>query len=143
MRPLGVTLTAIYEFLRAGVYLLLGLGVVSVGGLLSKLMPDSPQGETLSRLTSGAGHVLGILFLLYAALPIALGIGLLLLTNWARILTVVLSGLAFLVSLRSLFGVHHRPMISLAGLLHLAIVIYLLLPATAQAFTARKAPNAA
>jgi len=143
MRPLGVTLTAIYEFLRAGVYLLLGLGVVSVGGLLSKLMPDSPQGATMSRLTSGAGHLIGILFLLYAALPIALGIGLLLLKNWARILTIVLSALAFLVSLRSLLGVHHRPMISLAGLLHLAIVIYLLLPGTTRAFTARSTSQAA
>jgi len=126
MRPLGVTLSACFQFLRAALLLLIALGILFVGGLASRLASAAAEGDTAQRFLSGLGHLLAVAFLLYALIVAALGIGLLLGQNWARILTILFSAFGALTSLPRLL--HHHPLSFLSAALNLAVLIYLLMP---------------
>jgi predicted membrane protein DUF2127 len=140
MRPLGVTLSACFEFLRAALLLLIALGILFVGGMASRLASLGEEGSTPQRFLSGLGHFLAVAFLLYALLVAILGVGLLMGQNWARILTIVFSAFGALTSLPRLL--HHHPLSVLSVALNLAVLIYLLMP-EARAYFEGKNPSVA
>jgi hypothetical protein len=93
-RPTGVTVIAILEFLVAGFCLLLGLGMILGGGFIASIINQQGQGNAgAASVFAGFGAVLGFVFLVGAAINIAVGIGLLKLKGWARITTIVLAGI--------------------------------------------------
>jgi uncharacterized membrane protein (DUF2068 family) len=94
--------------------------------------------NNLQRFLGGLGHFVGVALLIYAAVQIVAGIGLLLLQNWARILALVFSVLGILVLLPR--AIHLRPVSTLFALLNLAVLIYLLLPETASYFLNKNLP---
>ena len=132
MRPLGVTISAWFEFLRATLLSVVGLGVMFVGGVASRLAAVAAEGNMLQRLLAGFGKFVGIALLIYAAIQLALGLGLLLRQNWARVLTMIFSCIGVLILLPRL--IHLRPVSLLFGLLPLAVLIYLALPETGRYF---------
>jgi uncharacterized membrane protein len=132
MRPLGVTLSAYFQFVRATLMATLALGILFVGSMASRLASVAEEGNGLQRFLSGFGHFLAMAFLIYALILIVLGIGLLMGQNWARSLAVVFSGLGILILLPRLF--HHHPLSILLALFNLAVLIYLLLPQTRAYF---------
>lgn len=133
MRPLGVTLSACFQFLRGLLLALLAAGILLAGGLTSHLAALADQGN-LQRLFSGLGHFLGIALLAYAAIQIILGIGLLLGQSWARHLTIIFCALGFLLLLPRLLHMHIFALFF--GIAYLAVVIYLLMP-EARSYFAR------
>jgi hypothetical protein len=135
MRPLGVTLSAYFQFFRAFLLCVLALGARFLGGMAARLASVASEGNGAQRFLSGFGHFLSMAFLIYAAILIILGIGLLSRQNWARSLTVVFSGLGFLTVLPRL--IHLHPFSFLFGILNLVVLIYLL-SAPARAFFIRK-----
>jgi Predicted membrane protein (DUF2127) len=137
MRPTGVTLSAVFQLFRGALVALFALGIFFVGGMASRLASLAAEGNTLQRFIAGFGHFVGVALLIYAAVQIVSGIGLLLLHNWARLLTIVLSALGILTLLPR--TVHHRPVSTLFTLLNLAVLIYLLLPSTQAHFQNKKA----
>jgi hypothetical protein len=90
------------------------------------------------------GALIGVICLVFAGLEVAIGIGLWKLQNWARVLTIVLCGLALLSSCFTLlfalthmfgvffFGLFFRRLVLAA--VQVWIVIYLLKPQVKQAF---------
>jgi len=126
MRPLGVTLSAYFQFVRAALLVILALGVRFVGGMAARLASVATEGNAAQRFLSGFGHFLSMAFLIYAAIIIILGIGLLLRQSWARSLTIIFPGLGFLTLLPRLLHLH--PFSFLFGILNLAVLTYLLLP---------------
>ena len=94
-RPTGVTVIAILCFIGAAFCLLGGLGMILGGGFLASVISQQQgQGSAgAAGIFAGLGAVLGFVFLVGAAIDIVLGIGLWKLKGWARITTIVLTGI--------------------------------------------------
>jgi uncharacterized membrane protein (DUF2068 family) len=137
MRPLGVTLSAYFEFFRAALLAALGLGVLLVGGLASRLAALAAEGNSMQRILSGFGHFISAILLIYAGILVIAGIGLLMSQGWARALTIVFSALGFLTLLPRM--IHHHPFSIFFALLNLAVLIYMLLPQTRDYFQRKSA----
>jgi hypothetical protein len=134
MRPLGVTLSAYFQFLRAVLLALFAAGVGFVSTMASRVASLAAEGNFLERALSGLGHFLAIALLIYAFIQAVLGVGLLLRQNWARLLTIIFNALAVLVLLPR--ALHLRPFSVLFAILNIAVLLYLLLP-QAKAYFAR------
>ena len=99
-RPTGVTVIAVLDFIGAGFCLLAACGFVLFGGMMAARMAGMPLG-----MMGGAGMaIVAVIFLGFAVLAVVLGIGLLKLQNWARIVTIIFCGLAILRAVAGLFG---------------------------------------
>jgi hypothetical protein len=105
-RPVGVTVIAVLEFIAAAFCVLVGLAFMLGGGLLATIMSQSgAQGSAAGAGILGAvGAAAGVFVLVFGALYILTGWGMLKLRGWARIVTLVLAGLAILGSLLGLAG---------------------------------------
>jgi uncharacterized membrane protein (DUF2068 family) len=137
MRPLGVSLIAIYQVLRGLVQVLFALGVVLFTGLTSKLASLAAEGNAVARFLAAFGKYLGIAIVVFALVHVILGFGLWFMQGWARLLTVVFSA----ISLASLlpFLIHPRPVALLFGILNVLVILYLMMPGTKRAFQSRTA----
>lgn len=140
MRPLGVTLSAYFQFLRGFVVALFALGVYFVTGMASRVAALAAEGNTLQRALHGFGRFIGTAMLIYAAILIALGAGLLHRQSWARFLTIVFSFFGLLLLLPRIL--HFRPISVLFFVLNVAVIICLSLP-EARSWFADKIPDAA
>ena len=132
IRPLGVTLIAIYQFLRGGLGVLFALLVWLASGLASKLASLATEGNVVERLFAGAGRFFEVALLVYALIHIVLGFGLLSQQNWARLLTIVFAAISLLTLLPRL--IHPSPMALLVGVINIACIVYLLMPGAKRAF---------
>jgi uncharacterized membrane protein (DUF2068 family) len=133
MRPLGVTLIAILTWLRASLYVLVGLMLIGVGHLSARLVSAVATDSFLGNLLSGLGKALGFGALAIALVYVIVGAGMWLLKNWARMATLVF---AILWLLSSLLGVVRYPTlwhIVRVGV-NVAILAYLLLPQVKRVF---------
>ncbi len=103
-RPTGVTILAILNFLGAGLYALLAVlfFFIGAGGAASGMM--SEMGGAAAAFLLGLGAAIGVILLIFAAIGLAIGIGMWKLRNWARIVTIVLVGLSLLLGVIGLLG---------------------------------------
>ena len=81
MRPIGITLIAILNWLRASKFALGGLALIGVGHLSARLVAAVATDSFFERLISFLRKSLGIGALLIAAVFTAAGLGLCLLKN--------------------------------------------------------------
>jgi uncharacterized membrane protein (DUF2068 family) len=133
MRPLGVTLIAIWFWLRSAIGILLGLGIALVGGLAGRAMNALSAGTALSHFLTGLGAGLGIAVAGLSVLTAIAGVGLWLMKTWGRILVMALAGLSLLFSIRVLF--HPHPLGIIRPVVDVAIVGYLALPEVQAKFS--------
>jgi hypothetical protein len=137
-RPEGVTILAVVAFVFGGISVLLGVGALLGGVILSRIV----SGGVLGVLAGMGGAILGAVFFGFAVLYIADAIGLLKAANWARVLTIILVALSLFHTafrlLRSLVHVH--PIAVFFSLVIAAIdiwvLVYLFKPHVKQAFGA-------
>ena len=137
-RPTGVTILAVLAFIGAGLLVLAALGFLLMGGVMLSRMAGAPLG-----MMGGIGVAfLAVVFLVIAVLYVVMGIGFWKLQNWARILAIVLTGLAVLFQALGVLGAlaHFHPFLFIWRAIFLAIdvwiVVYLLKPNVKQAFGA-------
>src|SRR5437660_3639503 len=106
VRPTGVTVIAILCFIGAAFAGLGGIGMIVGGGFVATMMNQQGQAGSagLASMMAGLGAALGIFFLIIAAVDIAVAIGLLNLKEWARIVTIVLTGIGAALGLLGLLG---------------------------------------
>ena len=137
-RPTGVTILAVLAFMGAGLLVLLGLAIFMGGAMLSSM-------SAYPRFGAIAGGIIAVFFLVFAVLDAVIGVGLWKLQNWARVLTIVLTGLGLLGSVGGLvspFAYAHffffaflvRRVIVTA--IQVWILVYLFKPHVKQAFGA-------
>jgi uncharacterized membrane protein (DUF2068 family) len=140
-RPTGVTVLALLAFIGAGILVLGALGMFWGGAMMSGMMARPGSGVWMA----GAGAMMGIMFLGFAALELIVGLGLWKLQNWARIMAIVLAGLGLLGSVFSIFSPFaHMHFFFFAFLIRRLIVaaievwilVYLFKPHVKQAFGA-------
>jgi Na+-transporting NADH:ubiquinone oxidoreductase subunit NqrD len=136
MRPVGITIVAILNWLRASVFALVGMALIVVGHLSGRLVTAMGSGPLAERLLSGVGKVIGFGALLIAVLWLAAGIGLWTLQGWGRLLTVALTGLWLFFGLLGLLH-HPFPTHILRVVVDGAIIVYLSTPEVRRLFLAR------
>lgn len=133
MRPIGVTLIAVWFWLRALVRLLLALGIAVAGGLAGRAMHALSAGTALPGFLAGMGAFLGIAVAGLAILSAIAGIGVFLMKGWGRILAIALAALSLLFSIRALF--HPHPLSLIRPVIDLVIIGYLMLPEVQAKFS--------
>jgi hypothetical protein len=140
-KPAGVIVIAILYFLGAGLLLLAGIGFVVGGGAIATMMSQQSQaGGGLATLMGALGAGLGIFFLVWAAIEVLVGIGLLKLKNWARIVAIVFAAIGACFQVFGLLGslAHFNPVSFVVSLIILGIqaliIWYLLKPEVKAAF---------
>ena len=135
MRPAGVTIIAVLNWLRAALFALGGMVLIAVGHLSGHMMTALGGSPLAERLLSGIGKTLGLVGLLIAVLWLAAGVGLWGLKGWGRSLTLGLTGLWLFFGL---FGLLHRPFPThiLRLIVDAAILVYLLTPDVKRLFEA-------
>jgi hypothetical protein len=137
-RPTGVTVLAVLGFICGAFMLLASLGMFLMGS--AGMLAASRQGGALGGPLAIFGAFAGVAFLIFAALYVVCGVGLLKLANWARILTIVLVALGLVFSAFGAFGamVAFHMGSAIFDLVILAIdawiLLYLFKPHVKQAF---------
>lgn len=134
-RPTGVTVLAVLSFLSAAflVVAALSIAAVSKGGL-------GTAATSTSGIMAWLGPAAETIVLVFAVIYIAIGIGLLRLMNWARLLLMillVLGAIAAVVGIISSFSpLRATPLVGqIIGLaFNMLILMYLLDPQVKQAF---------
>ncbi|HEY2117460.1 MAG TPA: DUF2127 domain-containing protein [Candidatus Angelobacter sp.] len=144
VRPGGVTAISIFWFVLGGLCACFGILAMVGGGFIATMLnqPGQAGSSGLAGILAGLGAALGILFLLFAASYIVMALGLWKLKEWARIVGVVLTGIAVLLQLPGLFSTltHFSPGRLLWSVLWIAvdclIIVYLVKPEVKAAFQA-------
>ena len=134
MRPLGVSLVAVLNWLRASLFAFGGLVLILVGHLSGRLAAMIGSGPMLERVLSAVGKTFGFAALLMAVAWLAAGVGLWTLKTWGRSLTLFLTGLWLLFGL---FGLLHRPFPThiLRIIIDGVVLVYLMNPEVQKLFT--------
>ncbi len=141
-KPAGVIVIAILYFIGAALCLIGGLLFIAGGGLLASMMSQSGQAgaSPLAGMMAGLGAVAGIVILAIGVIDLLVGIGLIKLKNWARIVAIVFSGIGAAVQLLGILtslshfnvGAMVFPVIFLG--IYALIIWYLLKPDVKAAF---------
>lgn len=97
-RPTGVTVIAILYFLSAGLFILLGIGLIAGGSLAGMAASGGggPEGAAAMGMLAGLGVVGAVISIGFALLPGITGFGLWKLKNWGRIIALIFAGLGAL-----------------------------------------------
>ncbi len=139
-RPAGVTVLAVLLMIFAAFAAFAGLAflVLGLGGGAALQMRGANTG--MSAMIAGMGALGGVFLLGLAAVYVVVGVGLLKLLNWARVVTLVLVGLGLLFAAIGLLTavIHFRvgmfgSRLIVAGI-DVWIIWYLLRPDVKQAF---------
>jgi len=134
MRPLGVTLIAIWFWFRSVFGILLGLGIALAGGLAGRLFSAMSAGTMLPGLVAGLGKFVGFGIVGLSVLTAVAGLGVWLMKSWGRILALALAALSLLFALRILLHPHIG--FGVAKLvIDVAILGYLMIPDVQSKFS--------
>ncbi|HYB61382.1 MAG TPA: hypothetical protein VEH50_07875 [Methylomirabilota bacterium] len=139
-RPTGVTVIAIFQIAFAVFAILLGLMAFGFGSVVA--MHRAAFGGAFGAVAGALGAVFGIFLLALGVLYIVVGVGMLKLANWARLVTLVFSALGALLHVLRLFHSMVHPHLFLFHAFWSVMVIaicvliiwYLLQPNVKQAF---------
>jgi hypothetical protein len=133
MRPLGVTLIAIWFWLRSAIGILLGLGVALVVGLAGRAMHALSAGMALPHFLAGLRAFLGIAVAGLSMLTAIAGLGVWLMKGFRRTLAIALAGLSLLFSIRAIL--HPHPFGLIRPVVDVAIIGYLMVPEVQAKFS--------
>jgi len=136
-RPTGVTVLAVLSYIGCGLLVIFAICSVVFSSFIAALLKDNPMGGTIA---AGVGVVSAVLFLCIALFAAALGWGLWNLKNWARIVTLVITGIRILLgSYSAIYSLLHFNVLALVFIIIVVginglIFWYLLQPDVKQAF---------
>ncbi|HEV7520578.1 MAG TPA: hypothetical protein VGP89_05720 [Candidatus Angelobacter sp.] len=105
VRPVGVTILAILNFIGAAFCLLGGIGMILGGGFIATILSQQGQGSAgAAGALAGLGAVAGVFIIIVGGVSALLGFGLWKLKEWARIVSIVLYGISGALQLLALLG---------------------------------------
>lgn len=125
VRPVGVSIIAVWQYIVAGLLGLVTLVVFFAGSLLEDAFGSAPAGLAIA---------IGIILLLFVALFIAMGIGLWRMKSWAHITTIIIYGLSIALNILGMISGDGVTSNLLSFAIAIATVVYLCLPATRALF---------
>ncbi len=105
-KPAGVIVIAVLYFLGAAILLLAGIGFIVGGGAIATMMSQQGQagGSGLATLMGALGAGVGIFFLILGAVDALVGVGLLKLKSWARMVAIVFAAIGACFQVFGLLG---------------------------------------
>lgn len=136
MRPLGVTLVAVYQILRGVIGLTFGLFVLGFDGPMNKLVSIAARGNTVERLVGHFAHGAGIILIFFALVHLVAGYGLFTMQNWGRFLTMLFCAVELTLELP--VAIHANMFSVIFGALNGLCILYLAMPAVKRAFGAQR-----
>jgi hypothetical protein len=105
VRPVGVTILAILNFIGAAFCLLGGIGMILGGGFIATILSQQGRGSAgAAGALAGLGAVAGVFIIIVGGVSALLGFGLWKLKEWARIVSIVLYGISGALQLLALLG---------------------------------------
>jgi hypothetical protein len=140
-RPAGVTILGVLAIVGGVFALLIGLLFLVGSGFLAQHMAPLPL------IFAGLATIGGVFLILLAVFDLVLGIGLLKLANWARLVTMVFAAIGLVFAALGTLGamVHFFPFLmmrrAVSGVIDALILWYLSQPHVKQAFL-HALPNA-
>jgi hypothetical protein len=141
MRPFGVTLVSLYQFLRAFVGLIFGGFVLFFDGPSNKLVSVAAAGNPVERFVGHFAHSAGIIIVAVALIHLAAGYGLRQMRSWGRMLTVLFSAIELALVLPTAIQMNWFSLCF--GTLNALCILYLAMPPTRRAFASQQQPQAA
>lgn len=149
VRPTGVTVIAVLAFIGAGLLTILGIlafvGGAFIGAMIGSGVQAQGSGPAGAGLGAMIGGVIGVFFLIFAAVQLTCGVGLWKLKEWGRLLTIIVSAIGIVLALFNLMHFHVFALffvmirIAIGGL----IIWYLSQPQVKAAFMTPVLPYAA
>ncbi len=144
MRPTGVTVIAILDFIACGLQALFAIGAFVGGSMIGAFVGALAGKEGSGAMGAGVGMfigaVLGVVFLIMSVVSGVLGWGMWGLKEWARIVQMVFAVMSAIFQLLGLLGslARFRPLGMMWNLIWLAysawVVYYLIQPHVKAAF---------
>jgi hypothetical protein len=105
VRPVGVTILAILDFIGAAFCLLGGIGMILGGGFIATMLSQQGQGSAgAAGILAGLGAAAGVCVIIVGGISALVGFGLWKLKTWARIVSIVLFGISAALQLLGLLG---------------------------------------
>jgi uncharacterized membrane protein (DUF2068 family) len=138
MRPLGVVIVGFYEILRGVVGILFGLSLLLFTDLAARLASLAIEGKAVGRFFGGFGQLAAIVVIVFAALHLVAGYGLLKMQNWGRLLAIFFSAIGLFLLLPILVVLRGLPLAF--GIINAAVIFYLAAPAVRRAFRDERNP---
>jgi hypothetical protein len=149
-RPVGVTILAILNFIGAAFWLLCGIVMILGGGFIATMLSQQGQGSAgAAGILAGLGAAAGVFIIIIGGVSALLGFGLWKLKGWARIVTIILTGIFGALGVLGLLGgfIHFNLFATVIRICVLAIqafvIWYLLKPEVKAAFQPRPMASAA
>jgi len=146
VRPVGVTILAILNFIGTAFCLLGGIGMILGGGFIATMLSQQGQGSAgAAGVLAGLGAAAGVFIIITGGVSALVGFGLWKLKGWARIVSIVLYGISGAFQLLGLLGslAHFNLFAVVWSLFWIAIdaliIWYLLKPEVKAAFQAPQA----
>jgi len=125
LRPAGVSIIAIWQYIVAGLLGLVTLVVFFAGSVIEEAFGSGPAGLVV---------VIGIVLLLFVALFVAMGVGLWRMKSWAHITTIIIYSLSIALNILGMIGGDSVGSNLVSFAIAIATVVYLSLPATRALF---------
>ncbi|HEV7676875.1 MAG TPA: hypothetical protein VGQ12_20285 [Candidatus Angelobacter sp.] len=143
VRPVGVTILAVLNFIGTAFCLLGGIGMILGGGVIATLLSQQGQGSAgAAGVLAGLGAAAGVFIIIMGGVSALLGFGLWKLKGWARIVSIVLYGISAAFQVLGILGTlaHFNVFALMWGAFWVAvdafIIWYLLKPEVKAAFQA-------
>lgn len=124
-RPIGVSIIAVLDYIVAAIIGLSAVGILLIGGSFA---------DALGSAFGSVAVLIAGVFLFFAALLTAIGIGLWRLRTWALITTVILYGITILSNVFTIMNGNSNSSLLVRLVIELVIIGYLLQPKVRAAF---------
>ena len=141
VRPVGVTILAILNFIGTAFCLLGGILMILGGGFIATMLSQQGQGSAgAAGVLAGLGAAAGVFIIIMGAVSALLGFGLWKLKGWARIVSIVLYAISAAFQVLGILGTlaHFNVFALMWGTFWVAvdafIIWYLLKPEVKAAF---------
>jgi uncharacterized membrane protein (DUF2068 family) len=138
MRPLGVVLVGFYQILRGVLGIVFGLSLLLFADLAGKLASLAVEGRAAGRFFGGFGPLAAVVVIVFAALHLVAGYGLLRMQNWGRLLAIFFSAIGLFLLLPLLVVARGLPLVF--GVINAAVIFYLAAPSVKRAFREERNP---
>jgi hypothetical protein len=149
VRPVGVTILAILNFIGAALCLMGGIGIILGGGFIATVLSQGQSSAGLAGVLAGLGAAAGVFIIIMGGVSALLGFGLWKLKGWARIVSIVLYAINGVFQLLGILGTlaHFNIFALMWGAFWVAVdafvIWYLLKPEVKAAFQPHPMTSAA
>jgi hypothetical protein len=140
VRPVGVTILAILNFIGAAICVLGGIAMILGGSFIATMLSQGQSSAGVAGVLAGLGAAAGVFIIIMGGVSALVGFGLWKMKGWARVVSIVLFGISAVFQLLGILGTlaHFNVFALIWGGFWIAVdafvILYLLKPEVKAAF---------